>query len=94
MKKIAIKSPKYGLHFALIDDGDYDLIKQYRWHIDKRKYTTYATANVRIDNKWTGIYMHRLIMGNNKIWVVLQINWMLLKHMIVLQFITLEITLN
>lgn len=54
MKKIKTTREK----FALIDDEDYEKVKQYRWFITGKK-ARYVVA--RINEKF--IYLHHLIMG-------------------------------
>ena len=44
--------------YTIIDDEDYSLIAEYRWHFDKG----YAKAHKK-DNKRRWILMHRLIMN-------------------------------
>jgi len=51
---------------AIIDDKDYELIKNYKWYALKAPNTYYAVTSVRfIDGtlRQKRIYMHRLIMG-------------------------------
>lgn len=52
MKKIKLTQNK----FALIDDEDFDLVSQYKWHAGLRKHTYYAF------NRRKNLLMHRLIM--------------------------------
>lgn len=61
MKKIQVNSKKYGVHYALVDDEDYELVKKYSWYASPAysKNNFYAKSRTR-DNKW--IFMHRLIM--------------------------------
>jgi hypothetical protein len=65
MKKIEINSPKYGQHFVLVDDEDYDLVKNYTWRLLKQpnSRTMYAITNVRLNNKYHTTRIHRLIMN-------------------------------
>lgn len=59
MKEIALTR---GL-VALVDDGDYEWLSQYKWHATS---TGYASATVRDASKKSGyshIYMHRMILG-------------------------------
>ncbi len=53
MKKILLTKGKY----AIVDDEDYELISQYRWHV-----TTSGYAKRYSQNKT--IYMHRQIYGD------------------------------
>lgn len=52
--------------FVLIDAEDYELVSKHRWHILIAKHTSYANAKTKIDNKWTTVQMHRLIMSAPK----------------------------
>ena len=65
MKKIPLTNNR---GFALIDDRDVELISRYKWHIkiSKRTDILYAQANIKIKDKWTSIFMHRLIMDAQK----------------------------
>lgn len=68
MREIIIESPKHGTHTVLVDDEDYELVSQYKWHIIKGKKSFYANANNylgKIDNKYVNkpIKLHRLIMN-------------------------------
>jgi hypothetical protein len=49
--------------FALVDDEDYDILNNYKWHIteNKNKLTKYASRRQYPENKM--IKMHRQIMG-------------------------------
>jgi len=47
---------------ALIDDEDYDLISQYKWHVIE-KHGYYANTKVKISGKQKNLSMHRLIMN-------------------------------
>ncbi len=58
---------------ALIDDEDYELISQYKWHVQKGKNTYYAVRHITTQSQNTAknikykqkvIWMHRLIMKN------------------------------
>jgi hypothetical protein len=62
MKRIRLTQGK----FALIDDTDYVLIKTYSWccHKSSRKNVGdiyYAATNVKVNNKYKTLHMHRLI---------------------------------
>jgi len=59
-----IYSKKHGEKIVLIDEEDYDLIKDYKWSVRKHRNTFYSVANIKKDNKrHTTIQMHRLIIG-------------------------------
>lgn len=52
---------------ALVDDGDYEMLNQYKWHALKGKGGFYAARNIPSATTKSGhTYqsMHRLIMGN------------------------------
>ncbi len=70
MKKIRIPSKKYGTHYALVDDEDFELVFKYTWHLSKKVSKTsgnvffYARTNIRKDTGGrTTLQMHRLILG-------------------------------
>lgn len=62
--EIKINSPKYGEKMILIDDEDYDKIKDYKWGIVKDRTCFYARRVLRSGKKQVTIKMHRLIMGD------------------------------
>ena len=52
---------------ALIDDEDFELIRQWKWRtvlFDKKH--LYVMSSIKRDNKWHNILMHRLIMNAQK----------------------------
>lgn len=56
-------------NIAIIDDCDYDIISQFKWHVTVRNKICYALANaVTCDNQKTRkrMYMHRVILGDIK----------------------------
>jgi HNH endonuclease len=58
MKKIPLTRGQY----ALVDDGDFELVSQYKWSAHRNKFNNYsARAFYKGHNKF--IYMHRLIMN-------------------------------
>ena len=57
MTKIKLTQGKY----AIVDDYDYIMLMQYKWHLTKK---CYARTNVKQKKgKYKGILMHRLILG-------------------------------
>ena len=58
MKKIPLTQ---GL-FALVDDGDFEYLSQWKWLARKEKNTYYAQRGVRKNGKLTVVHMHRLIL--------------------------------
>lgn len=51
-------------HVALVDDGDYPLVRRLKWYAAKRGKTWYAACNSKnADGSPTLIYMHRVIVG-------------------------------
>jgi hypothetical protein len=62
---LKLKSEKHGDQECLIDDDDYDLIKNYTWYpkYDKKLNGFYACTNIRIDkNKYTLATMSRILL--------------------------------
>ena len=61
MKRIVLSSG----HVCLVDDDDYEIVKQWRWKPIKSKKNIYAGRNVRGTGgkKWGCILMHRRITG-------------------------------
>jgi hypothetical protein len=49
--------------FALIDDENLELINKYKWFTQKIDNRYYVATHIKINNKSTMLYMHRLIMG-------------------------------
>jgi hypothetical protein len=47
---------------ALVDDDDFDYLNQYKWYYSDG----YAITSVKIDEKWTSLLMHRIIMNTPK----------------------------
>lgn len=63
--------------FALVDDEDFDLISKYRWVILKSGYainSTYIRGSGRKNQKQLQIFMHKLIMNQQKGIIVDHIN--------------------
>jgi len=60
---IVIKSKKYGNHILMIDDEDYDKIKEHVWHIafSKEKKTFSVLTNIKNGEKYTPKSIHRLL---------------------------------
>lgn len=71
MRTIPLYGAKAAGRVALIDDGDYDLVMQYRWNVmervrgpGRRPAGPYARVNVWVSKeKCIGILMHKLITG-------------------------------
>ncbi len=57
MQKIKLTKDDY----TLVDDADYDYLKQFRWFTFINKRNQFKYARTKIDNKL--IYMHRLLLG-------------------------------
>lgn len=69
MKTVPLGGKKAAGRVALVDDEDYDLVMQYRWHVleyrrqDGRIDGPYAQTKTRRDGREVGISMHKLITG-------------------------------
>lgn len=48
---------------ALVDDEDYDKLKNLSWYIQKGRYTNYAMHSTRVGKKVIHIGMHNLVTG-------------------------------
>lgn len=73
MKEILIKSPKYGSHVIVIDDDDYDKVKNLKWCIKFSCGAYYARAWQYFDGGRTQVVLHRMISGaikNDKVYFV------------------------
>jgi hypothetical protein len=46
-----INSPKYGVKDVLIDDEDWDKVKQYKWSLKFHRNTFYVKSNSTLKNK-------------------------------------------
>jgi hypothetical protein len=61
--EIPLNSKKYPGLVALVDDEDYELVKDYSWHPQKNCRTFYASATTRKpDGSKTIVHMHKLIL--------------------------------
>jgi hypothetical protein len=70
VKTVPLHGKKAAGRVALVDDEDYDLVMQYRWHVLERAATAtksyvgpYATTNWKEKGKIRHALMHCLIMG-------------------------------
>lgn len=61
MKKIRINSPKYGTHWALVDDEDYEYLSQFTWCLKNHGSVKYAFTNLRINGKKAVRRMHKFL---------------------------------
>lgn len=73
MKTVPLRGKNARGRVARVDDGDYELVSQYRWHVHERPGTAtrhpagpYAQATCIEDGRTRHIYMHCLIMGTRK----------------------------
>ncbi len=68
MKTIIIESKKFGTKEVLIDDEDFELVSQYKWHLDKhykRDADIFYASACRRGTK-NNLRMHTLIMNTPK----------------------------
>lgn len=72
MRTIPLSGKKAAGRLALVDDADYELVSQYRWHVNQQPSrpghlirVAYAQTNIRRpgSRRYTTISMHKLIMG-------------------------------
>lgn len=61
IKRIKIISPKYGVHYALIDGEDFELVSKYKWCVSRHRNTFYAVCPGTTSRK--AVLMHRLLLG-------------------------------
>lgn len=63
--EIEINSPKFGKHIVLIDEIDYEIIKDYTWRINYHGKNVYAITTLKRQNGIDGksVKMHRMILG-------------------------------
>lgn len=50
--------------YALADDEDFKYLKEYTWYILSTGNYWYAQRNIKLNNRWSVIKMHKEIMGN------------------------------
>jgi len=46
-----------------VDNEYFEWLRKFRWYPTKGKYTYYAITNMKLDNKFVTVRMHRLILG-------------------------------
>lgn len=70
MRTVPLRGKKAAGRVALVDDGDYDLVSQYKWRVYQRpaseRYPAagpYAIMSIREGGRNTSLFMHCLIMG-------------------------------
>ena len=63
MKRIALTQHKGVIHYALVDDKDFDRVNQYRWHLKIGVGTNYAYRKAESKGKRMHVSMHRFILG-------------------------------
>ena len=61
--ELIIQTKSFGDKIVLIDDEDFDLIKDYVWHIQLDKGNYYARCNTWKNGKRKSPKIHRIIMG-------------------------------
>lgn len=60
MKEINLAN---GKGVAVVDDEDYDKVKDHKWQLRLKAHTNYAQTAIRINGRQTIIKMHRLLTG-------------------------------
>lgn len=64
MKKIPLNGARAGGRVALVDDADYELVSQYKWHASYTKSSgPYAATCSKVGGTWKTFRMHKLITG-------------------------------
>jgi hypothetical protein len=69
LKTVPLHGTKAAGRVALVDDEDYEIVSQHRWHVwerivpGKTPEGPYAVTNVQRDGRGTTIKMHKLITG-------------------------------
>lgn len=58
-----IKIPLTQGKFALIDDCDYLIVSLFKWYAYRFPNIFYAVTKIKLNNKWTNLSMHRLILN-------------------------------
>lgn len=66
MKKIYLAN---GKGVALVDDEDYDMLMEYKWHLKDKK-TNHAATNIKIDGKYFSKRMHHFLIDKQDGYVV------------------------
>jgi hypothetical protein len=63
-KQILLNSEKHPGHMTTVDDEDYDILIQYKWHphFEKNSNNVYACSSIIVNQKQTEIKMHRFLM--------------------------------
>jgi hypothetical protein len=52
---------RYSNHSVLIDDKDFAILYPYSWYGVEGGKTIYAQTNIRVNNGYVGIFMHRML---------------------------------
>ena len=64
MKKFTITQRNGTKHIVSVDDDDWELVSKHKWRVGiKRVKVEAVQTNVKRNGKWTGLYLHQLIMG-------------------------------
>jgi hypothetical protein len=69
MKTVLLRGEKAAGRVALVDDGDYDLVLPYKWHVEEFERPgcwpsgPYAAALTKVDGRWVGLRMHKFLTG-------------------------------
>ncbi len=71
MRKIRLTRGKY----ALVDDGDYEFLRQYKWFCKPKTHTFYAATNIQKKGKRYTLYMHQLLVKTRNGNQIDHINW-------------------
>lgn len=66
MREIEIKSKTYGDHFVMVDDEDYERVRQFEWVLKKGSTCLYVESRTtKIRGDLRKIHLHRFILSLN-----------------------------
>lgn len=66
MKELILSSPKYGKHIILLNDEDFDEVKQHNWNIRHQNGTFYVSRHIWKNGKRTTQDLHKFLMNTSQ----------------------------